>query len=156
MNCPSCQQGNTRVIDSRHTQDGRAIRRRRECLSCNYRFTTYEYVEIQPILVVKSDRRREPFDREKILRSLAVACSKRPVAMDQLNGCVEDVINDINEMGQPEVHAKDIGEIVMKHLRGLDEIAYVRFASVYRKFQDVREFRAELEEFDPSADAADS
>jgi len=147
MNCPSCQQGDTRVIDSRHTQDGRAIRRRRECLACEYRFTTYEYVEVQPILVIKSDHRREPFAREKILNSLAVACSKRPVSLDQLNTAVEKIIADINDLGHPEVHAKDIGEVVMKQLKELDEIAYVRFASVYRKFKDVREFQAELEEF---------
>ncbi len=147
MNCPSCQQGDTRVVDSRHTQDGRAIRRRRECLHCGYRFTTYEYVEVQPILVIKSDHRREPFEREKILKSLATACSKRPVSLEQLNTAVERIITDINDLGHPEVHAKDIGEVVMRHLRGLDEIAYVRFASVYRKFKDVREFQAELEEF---------
>ncbi len=146
MNCPSCQQGDTRVIDSRHTQDGRAIRRRRECVGCSYRFTTYEYVEVQPILVIKSDQRREPFDREKILKSLATACSKRPISLEQLNSTVEKIIMDINDLGQPEIHAKDIGEIVMKHLKDLDDIAYVRFASVYRKFEDVREFRAELDD----------
>lgn len=146
MNCPSCQQAGTRVIDSRHTQDGRAIRRRRECTACEYRFTTYEYVEVQPILVIKGDQRREPFEREKILKSLAIACSKRPVSMEQLSETVEKIIIDINDMGQPEVHAKDIGEIVMRHLKNLDEIAYVRFASVYRKFEDVQEFRAELDD----------
>jgi len=146
MNCPQCQQSDTRVIDSRHTQDGRAIRRRRECGSCAYRFTTYEYVETQPLLVIKSNQRREPFDREKILKSIAIACSKRPVNSTQMSQTVDLVIQDVNSFGSSEVHAKDVGELVMKHLKELDEIAYVRFASVYRKFEDVKEFRAELDE----------
>jgi len=146
MNCPQCQHGDTRVIDSRHTQDGRAIRRRRECASCSYRFTTYEYVESQPLLVIKSSQQREPFDREKILRSIAIACSKRSVTSAQMSHTVDLIIQDVNSFGSSEVHAKDIGELVMKHLKGLDEIAYVRFASVYRKFEDVKEFRAELDD----------
>ena len=146
MNCPQCQQGDTRVIDSRHTQDGRAIRRRRECGSCAYRFSTYEYVEIQPLLVIKSNQRREPFEREKILKSIAIACSKRPVTSAQMSETVDLIIQDVNTFGSSEVHAKDVGELVMKHLKDLDEIAYVRFASVYRKFEDVDEFRAELDD----------
>ncbi len=146
MNCPQCQHDDTRVIDSRHTQDGRAIRRRRECGSCSFRFTTYEYVEIQPLLVIKSNQRREPFDREKILKSIAIACSKRPINSAQMNQTVDLIIQDVNTFGSSEVYAKDIGELVMKHLKELDEIAYVRFASVYRKFEDVKEFRAELDD----------
>ena len=147
MNCPQCQHGDTRVIDSRHTQDGRAIRRRRECGNCSYRFTTYEYIETQPLLVIKSNQRREPFDREKILKSIAIACSKRPVTSAQMDQALDNILQDVNTFGSSEVHAKDIGELVMKHLKELDEIAYVRFASVYRKFEDIQEFRAELDDF---------
>ena len=147
MNCPQCQNAESRVIDSRHTQDGRAIRRRRECGSCSYRFTTYEYIETQPLLVIKSNQRREPFDREKILKSIAIACSKRPVTSAQMNQTADNILQDVNTFGSSEVHAKDIGELVMKHLKELDEIAYVRFASVYRKFEDIQEFRAELDDF---------
>lgn len=145
MNCPKCKHEDTRVVDSRPTQEGTAIRRRRECLKCLYRFTTYEYVESEALMVIKADQKRETFNRDKILRSMVVACNKRPISMDTLNAEVDMIIQNINDLGQPEISSKQIGEIVMQHLSRLDQVAYVRFASVYRQFRDVEAFRAELD-----------
>jgi transcriptional repressor NrdR len=125
-------------------QEGRAVRRRRECQSCQERFTTYEYIEKAPLTVVKSDERREPYDRTKLIRGLQLSITKRPVSLHQLHALVEDVENALFKLGKTEVSSKIIGEMVMERLRKLDQVAYVRFASVYRKFQDKTAFENEL------------
>ena len=136
---------NDRVIDSRASQDGFAIRRRRECLSCRRRYTTYEHIEEQAIKVVKKDGIREPFEREKIRRGLEKACWKRAVSGEQLEAVVAAVEADVYANFEAEVESRYLGELVMKHLRQLDQVAFVRFASVYREFKDVRDFVEELE-----------
>jgi transcriptional repressor NrdR len=145
MKCPHCQQDNDRVIDSRAAQDGMAIRRRRECLACRHRYTTYERPEAPSIKVVKKDGGRVPFDREKIRTGLEKACWKRPITSEQIEAIVAAVENEIQANGESEVDTEYLGEMVMKYLRLLDQVAYVRFASVYREFQDVRDFVEELE-----------
>ncbi|MDZ7288869.1 MAG: transcriptional regulator NrdR [candidate division KSB1 bacterium] len=144
MRCPFCEFEDSKVIDSRSSTEGRVVRRRRECLACGRRFTTKEYVEETPLMVVKNDGRRETFDREKILRGVQVACSKRPVSMETINRLVEKVENDLRDNNRDEVSSRQIGQLVMAHLREIDEVAYVRFASVYRKFQAKEEFLEEL------------
>lgn len=143
MKCPFCRQDNDRVIDSRASEDGEAIRRRRECLSCLRRFTTYERVE-GGLKVIKKDGSREPFDRMKIKRGLEKACWKRPISDAQLEGIVSAVQEHIENNYEVEVESRVIGELVMEQLRRLDQVAYVRFASVYREFQDVQDFVREL------------
>lgn len=145
VRCPFCSHPDTRVLDSRATDEGQAIRRRRECLQCGERFTTYERVEVTPIVVVKRDGRREPFDRQKVLRGLLLACTKRPVSLAALETLVTDVERELERRGEREVSSQDIGELVMEKLRTLDDVAYVRFASVYRQFGDVQRFREELD-----------
>ena len=145
MRCPYCKHPETKVSDSRPTDDGSVIRRRRECLDCGRRFTTYETVEETPLVVIKKDGRREPFDRGKILAGLMKACEKRPVSLDDLERLVGEVEAELREAWEREVRASDIGEKVMARLRDLDEVAYVRFASVYRQFADIHRFREELE-----------
>jgi len=132
------------VVDSRAAKEGRAIRRRRECLGCGKRFTTYEYIESVSMVVVKSDGRRESFERDKISRGIMTACKKRPIGVRQMDAVVDRVESLLHSLGQSEVSSQLIGEIVMKELQSLDEVAYVRFASVYRKFKDSTEFLAEL------------
>ena len=144
MKCPFCQLDNDRVIDSRASEDGFAIRRRRECLDCNRRYTTYERVEGTTIRVVKKDGTREPFDRAKIKRGLEKACWKRPVSDAQLEQLLLAVENDLDARLESEVETQAIGELVMKRLRDIDEVAYVRFASVYRQFKDLHDFVDEL------------
>jgi transcriptional repressor NrdR len=144
MKCPSCQSDNDRVIDSRTSQDGFAIRRRRECLACKRRYTTYERIERRAIKVVKKDGSREPFDRSKIKQGLEKACEKRPISEDRLEAIVTAVENDIEANFESEVESRYLGELVMRHLRDLDQVAYVRFASVYRQFEDVQDFLSEL------------
>ncbi len=144
MICPFCRVDNDRVIDSRTSQDGAAIRRRRECLACKRRFTTYERVEELSLRVVKKDGNRVPFERDKIKRGLEKACWKRPVSDDQLEAIVSAVQNEVYEFADAEVESDLLGEMVMKQLRQLDQVAYVRFASVYRQFQDLRDFVDEL------------
>jgi transcriptional repressor NrdR len=148
MRCPFCDFGDSKVIDSRSSNEGRVVRRRRECLACGRRFTTKEYVEEAPLMVVKSDGRREPFDREKILRGVQVACSKRPVSMETINRLVERVESGLRDGNRDEVSSRQIGQLVMTLLREIDEVAYVRFASVYRKFQAKEEFLEELKGLD--------
>lgn len=133
------------MVDSREAQDGLATRRRRECAGCSRRFTTYERIEEVLPQVVKKDGRREPFDRAKIVEGVGIACQKRPVSAEQIEALVSGVERDLQEMGEREIRTTLIGEAVMKRLRALDEVAYVRFASVYRAFRDVGEFMAELE-----------
>jgi len=144
MNCPHCGHEEDKVVDSRSAQDGRAIRRRRQCLKCNERFTTYEYVERVTLTVIKSGNRREPFDRQKVLLGIKLACNKRPVAAKQMEAMADQVEAEISTVPGSSVSSQDIGEIVMKHLRAVDDIAYVRFASVYRKFADKAEFLEEM------------
>ena len=145
MKCPFCDEPDTKVIDSRPTEEGKAIRRRRECPACGKRFTTYENVEEMLFMVVKRDGRRESFDRNKILNGIIRACEKRPVTLAQMEGIVDDVERGLNNMMEKEVSTQFIGEVVMDRLKDLDEVAYVRFASVYRQFKDVNTFIAEIE-----------
>jgi transcriptional repressor NrdR len=144
MLCPSCGHFGTRVLDSRPSNENRSIRRRRECDSCNQRFTTFEIVEETPIIVVKKDGTREEFSREKILRGLIRACEKRPVALEILEGIVHSIEDNLRNSGQQEFPSDDIGEKVMDELYKVDEVSYVRFASVYRQFKDINVFIKEL------------
>ncbi|MGQ9695684.1 MAG: transcriptional regulator NrdR [Thermodesulfobacteriota bacterium] len=146
MRCPFCQHMDDRVIDSRLTKDGDMIRRRRECTQCRRRFTTYERVEETLPMVIKKDGRRELFSREKILAGLHKACEKRPISVEVLEKLVERIEHRLEEAGEREVHSREIGEQIMEELRNLDEVAYVRFASVYRSFKDVNEFMKEVRE----------
>ncbi len=145
MRCPFCHEEDTKVLDSRPTDDGQAIRRRRECLVCHRRFTSYERVEEIPLWVVKKDGRREAFDRSKILRGLLTACEKRPVSLESLDALCDQVERSVRDLASGEVPTRIIGEQVMERLQELDEVAYVRFASVYRQFTDIEGFRQELE-----------
>jgi transcriptional repressor NrdR len=144
MRCPYCEFADSKVIDSRSSNEGRVVRRRRECLACERRFTTKEYVEETPLMVVKSDGRRETFDRDKILRGVQTACSKRPVSMDAINRLVDKVESSLRDNNREEVSSRQVGQQIMAQLREVDEVAYVRFASVYRKFQAKEEFLEEL------------
>ncbi len=144
MKCPQCHFAETKVIDSRLVGEGESIRRRRECLQCSQRFTTYEHIEQVPLMVIKRDGRRQPFDRERIVAGLVKACQKRPVSIDQMEKIAQEIERDIQKKFDREVSAKDIGEMVMERLALLDEVAYVRFASVYRQFRDVSQFMSEL------------
>ena len=144
MKCPSCNYHETKVIDSRLNTDGTAIRRRRECIQCEKRFTTYEYVEQVPLMVVKRDGRRQPFDRKKIIHGLMKACEKRPVSIDKMEEITGEIERAIQKKYEREINSKDVGELVMEKLAALDEVAYVRFASVYRQFRDVNQFMDEL------------
>lgn len=146
MHCPFCRAADTRVLDSRDSAEGTIIRRRRECESCKRRFTTYERVEELNPLVVKKDGRREPFDREKLIAGLKKACEKRPVSSEQLDALVQELERKLQETGEKEVNSTLIGELAMKRLHELDEVAYVRFASVYRSFRDIAEFMDELKD----------
>lgn len=144
MKCPYCGYLESKVVDSRHSEDGMSIRRRRECLSCQKRFTTYETVESLPVIVVKKDNSREPFDRNKILRGMVRACEKRPVSTAALESVVTDIEQIVQNSLDREVSTGKIGELVMERLKPLDEVAYVRFASVYRQFKDINSFMREL------------
>ena len=145
MKCPFCDNLDTKVIDSRPTEDGHAIRRRRGCDVCNRRFTTYEKVEESIVVVVKSNGRREAFDRSKVLNGIVKACEKRPIPMSQMEAMVDDIEKTINNTMEKEVKTEYIGELIMEKLKDVDEVAYVRFASVYRKFADVDTFIKEIE-----------
>ena len=145
MRCPFCENLDTRVIDSRPTEEGHAIRRRRECDSCSKRFTTYEKVEEMIFMVIKKDGSREAFDRNKVMNGIIRACEKRPVSIADIEKIVDDIERGLNNMMEKEVESKLIGEVIMEHLKDLDEVAYVRFASVYRQFKDVNTFVAEIE-----------
>ncbi len=145
MHCPYCQQGDSHVIDSR--QVGTTVRRRRECVRCGQRFTTYERFAPVSLLVVKRDGRREPFDREKLYRGVYKACAKRPISDEAIEALVGRVENDLFTLGKAEVESKVIGQMVMEQLRNLDDVAYVRFASVYRRFKDIDGLVEEIDEF---------
>ena len=146
MKCPDCSGMENKVIDSRLNKDGNVIRRRRECLSCSGRFTTYEKVERSLPLLVKKDGRREEFDRDKIISGVRKACQKRPVSIKNIEDLVDRVEQYLQELGEKEVHAVKVGEKVISEIYNLDDVAYVRFASVYRSFKDVNEFMVELKE----------
>lgn len=144
MRCPFCGDENTRVIDSRPADDGSSIRRRRQCDECSKRFTTYEKVEAIPLVVIKKDNNREPYDRAKIEAGVFRSCHKRPISVDQMKALVDEVENTIFNMEEKEIKSAVIGEILMDKLKDLDAVAYVRFASVYREFKDVNTFMDEL------------
>lgn len=146
MKCPYCSNIENKVIDSRLSKDGRTIRRRRECLECERRFTTYEKLEEILPMVVKKDGRREPFSRDKIIAGIKNACQKRPVSVTMIDDFVDSLEVYFQELGKKEVESKEIGEKVINSLKDWDEVAYVRFASVYRQFKDINEFMAELED----------
>jgi transcriptional repressor NrdR len=146
LKCPYCSRINNKVIDSRLSKDGRMIRRRRECVECDRRFTTYERLEDSLPMVVKKDGRREPFDREKIISGIRKSCQKRPISMTQIEEFADALELHFQELGKKEIESSEIGESVINRLREWDEVAYVRFASVYRQFRDINEFMAELEE----------
>ena len=146
MRCPSCQNNNTRVIDSRPVDENRSIRRRRECEKCGYRFTTFEKVEESPLIVIKKEGIREEFSRDKILRGLIKACEKRPVALKELEDLTSEVEKELRNQSSSEVKSEIVGEMVMDRLAKIDEVSYVRFASVYRQFKDINVFIEELKE----------
>lgn len=144
MKCPYCGVENTRVIDSRPADDGAAIRRRRQCDACNKRFTTYEKVDSIPLVVVKKDNNREPYDRAKIEAGVFRSCHKRPISVDQIKAFVDEIENEIFAMEIKEINSSTIGELLMEKLKTLDPVAYVRFASIYREFKDVNTFMDEI------------
>ena len=144
MKCPFCSSDTDKVVDSRSSKNGESIRRRRECQKCNQRFTTYEYIEDVSLNVIKTDGSREPFDRKKLQKGITISCVKRPIPTDLIDDMVDKIVRDVELRGEREVSSKTIGEMVMSRLKELDEIAYVRFASVYRKFKDKSEFMEEL------------
>ena len=144
MKCPFCNAEDTKVIDSRPADDNASIRRRRQCEECGKRFTTYEKLETIPMMVIKKDETREPYDRTKIEKSIVVPCHKRPVSIEQIAKTIDEIENEIFSLGEREIPTKLIGEKVMEKLKKLDEVAYVRFASVYREFKDVKSFISEI------------
>ncbi|KGI78570.1 transcriptional regulator NrdR [Oleiagrimonas soli] len=148
MHCPFCQHEDTRVIDSRLADDGATVRRRRECPSCGERFNTFETAELKLPAIVKSDDRRETFDERKLRVSFQRALQKRPVASDDVDTSVHTIINDLRRSGEREVASRQVGELVMRELKKLDQVGYVRFASVYRRFEDVHAFREEIEKLE--------
>lgn len=144
MKCPFCGTLDSKVIDSRSTEEGVSIRRRRECLKCNKRFTTYEKVESIPIMVIKKDKRREPFDSSKIMRGLTRACEKRPISVDMIEDMVYKIETKIYNTLEREITSDQIGEMLLEQLKDVDEVAFIRFASVYRDFKDIETFRNEI------------
>ena len=150
MKCPYCGHKDDKVLDSRSTREGEGIRRRRECLACARRFTTYEEIEEMRLMVVKKDERREPFDRSKILKGMHTACEKRPVSVGQLEAAVDEIERALYNRGDKEVRSVEIGDMVIEKLKQLDQVAYIRFASVYRQFEDVTQFRELVEVLDTS------
>lgn len=146
MRCPFCLHLDSKVLDSRQTEEGASIRRRRECIKCGKRFTTYERLDEIPLMVVKKDGRREPFSRQKILNGILRACEKRPISLQTIEAVVDKIEREVRSNLEQEVSSTAIGELVMDHLRELDDVAYVRFASVYRQFKDIDEFLEEFEQ----------
>jgi len=148
MRCPYCSHGEDKVVDSRSSKEGRAVRRRRECLRCSQRFTTYEYIENVALTIIKNDQRREPYDRQKLMGGIVAACKKRPVSVKKVESIVDKIENAIEKSGKMEVPSTEIGRYVMTELYELDEVAYIRFASVYRKFKDISEFITEVKDIE--------
>ena len=156
MKCPYCGEDNDKVVDSRSMLEGHSIRRRRECLSCSNRFTTYEQIDSIPLMVIKVDKRREPFNRQKLAHSMRIACQKRPVSEERILELARKIEMKLNSLMKKEVDSNLVGEMVMAELRAIDQIAYVRFASVYRDFKAVEEFIAEASEFLREASSSSS
>ncbi len=148
MRCPFCSCEEDKVVDSRTSKEGQAVRRRRECLDCSKRFTTYEYIESTSLAIVKNDQRREPYDRQKLMQGIVAACKKRPVSMKKVESVVNKIENQVEKFCKSEMPSSEIGKMVMAELYGLDEVAYIRFASVYRKFKDISEFISEVKEIE--------
>ncbi|MDY0408640.1 transcriptional regulator NrdR [Virgibacillus soli] len=146
MRCPNCENKNSKVLDSRPIEEGRSIRRRRECDKCGFRFTTFERIEEVPLIVVKKDGARQEFNRDKLIRGLIKACEKRPVSIDTIEKIALDVEKELRNHSTSEIDSNEIGELVMGHLIDIDDVAYVRFASVYRQFKDISVFLSELKE----------
>jgi len=146
MNCPKCNSIESKVIDSRSIHSGKSIRRRRECIDCEFRFTTYEYIQINPIMVIKKSGDREEYNRKKLEISFHMACQKRPVSEEVIQNAIQSIEDRINNISNIEINASLIGELVMEKLRGIDKVAFIRFASVYREFQDIGEFQAQLDD----------
>ena len=146
MKCPYCRELENKVIDSRMSKEGNAVRRRRECIGCNHRFTTYERVEEVPLVLIKKDGRRENFDRAKVLAGMQRACEKRNISMNTLEEFVDELERELQEMGEKEIPSTVVGGRVMNKLHELDDVAYVRFASVYREFKDINDFMSELKD----------
>jgi transcriptional repressor NrdR len=153
MRCPSCNSLDTQVKDSRPTEDSSVIRRRRVCVSCNFRFTTFERVQLRELTVIKRNGRRVPFDRDKLMRSVQVSLRKRPVDSEHVEKMVSDIVRELESNGEAEISSETIGEAVMEHLRALDDVAYVRFASVYRNFREAKDFENLLGELSGEDDA---
>ena len=152
MRCPSCASLDTQVKDSRPTEDSSVIRRRRVCLSCNFRFTTFERVQLRELVVIKRNGRRVPFDRDKLLRSVQIALRKRPVDPERIDQVVSKIVRELESQGESEISSEIVGEAVMEALRQLDDVAYVRFASVYRNFREAKDFEAVLDELSGEED----
>jgi transcriptional repressor NrdR len=146
MKCPYCSEIDNKVVDSRMTKEGNAVRRRRECLACKDRFTTYERVEALPLVLIKKDARRETFDRTKVLVGMQKACQKRNISINTLEEFVDELERELQEMGEKEIPSSEVGERIMTKLHELDDVAYVRFASVYREFKDINDFMSELKD----------
>ncbi len=145
MRCPSCSHPESKVVDSRPSEDGAAIRRRRECLECGHRFTTYERLGDSPLIVVKSDGSSEAYDRQKLMRGLLIACAKRPISPEQIASLIDSIESELRNTSKNEIRSKDLGDMALVRLAKLDDVAYVRFASVYKDFQNIEEFAAALE-----------
>ena len=152
MRCPSCTSLDTQVKDSRPTEDSAVIRRRRVCLTCNFRFTTFERVQLRELTVIKRAGRRVPFDRDKLMRSVQIALRKRPVEPERIDHILSKMVRELESQGESEVSSETIGEMIMEHLRALDDVAYVRFASVYRNFREAKDFEAVLGELSGDED----
>ena len=146
MKCLNCESENLKVVDSRSVQDGKSIRRRRECNECLFRFTTYEYILMNPVMVIKKSGDREEYDRKKIEKSFHIACNKRPVSEDKIQIAIQNVEENISNISNIEIEAQQVGELVMEELKNLDKVAFIRFASVYRDFKDIGEFQAQIED----------
>ncbi|MCI8340721.1 MAG: transcriptional repressor NrdR [Eggerthellaceae bacterium] len=146
MRCPACEEADTKVVDSRSSDDGESIRRRRECLRCGHRFTTYERLGERPVIVIKSDGSAEAFDQEKLMRGVLIACAKRPVTPDQIERLVASIEAELRALPKGEVRSCDLGDMALARLAGLDDVAYIRFASVYKDFQNVEEFSRALKD----------
>lgn len=145
MRCPSCGYAESKVVDSRPSEDNASIRRRRECLECAYRFTTYERLESTPLIIVKTDGSSEVYDREKLFRGLLIACAKRPISSEQIGSLIDDIEADLRNNMKNSIKSKELGEMVLARLQNLDDVAFVRFASVYKDFQNIEEFASALE-----------
>ena len=146
MRCPACGCPESKVVDSRPSDDGSAIRRRRECLECKNRFTTYERMSDSPLFVMKADGSSEAYDRNKLMRGVLIACAKRPVSPDQISDLIDDIESELRTVPKNEIHSKDLGTMVLTRLKELDDVAFIRFASVYKDFKNIEEFSAALQE----------